>query len=152
MEWGIALSRPAKKFLTHGKFPYVCVWVLLWNLSYKHVILKNMRANEIKEVNKLIERFPRKISVAVEKYRDGFVAVIKNFPGCATQGSSFSELIEMVNDAVRSYFEIPEKYIPFMPDYKPPLALATKLDLFPTKRFKKSEIKLEIQDGAEVTC
>src|SRR5271157_1750880 len=88
---------------------------------------KAMTTKEIKLVNELIERFPRQISVSVEKYDDGFLAHIKTFKGCFTQASSYSELMEMVNDAVRSYFEVPEKYLPFMPTYQPPLVEATKL-------------------------
>ena len=61
-----------------------------------------------------------------------------------------SELIEMVNDAVRTHLEVPERYLPFMPTYRPPLTEATRLGLIPTK--KKGEIKLELYDGAEVAC
>ena len=38
----------------------------------------------------------------------GLYAIVQNLPGCYTQAGNFSELIEMVNDAVFSYFEVPE--------------------------------------------
>jgi len=110
-----------------------------------------MTTKEIKEVNELKARFPREISVVVEKYQDGFIANVKTFAGCLTEASSYSELIEMVNDAVRSYFEIPEQYLPFMPTYRPPLSEATRLGVFPANQ-KKSEITLELKDGTGVTC
>ena len=77
------------------------------------------------EVNKLRGLFPRGITVHVNRSMDGgFVATIKTFPGCVTQADSFSELIDMVNDAVRTYFEIPKKYLPHMPTYLPPPKLS----------------------------
>ena len=76
--------------------------------------------------------FPESLHMDVRRSKDGgFVAVIKTFSGCVTQADSFSELIDMVNDAVRTYFEVPEKYLAFMPTYLPPLKEAQRFDVFP---------------------
>lgn len=104
---------------------------------------------EVKEINKFRSLFPNIISVKVEKSGGVFLANVKTFPGLLTQADSFSGLIEMVNDAVRTYFEIPDKYLPFMPDYKPPLSEAQRLGVFPLSNRKSTEIQLEkIQNAA----
>lgn len=63
---------------------------------------------------KLIEyimRLPSVIRVEIHRgEQEGFWAKVLDLPGCATQASSFPELIEMVNDAVLTYFEVPEKF------------------------------------------
>lgn len=106
---------------------------------------------EIKEINKFRSLFPNIVSVKVEKSEGVFLATIKTFPGLMTQADSFSGLIEMVNDTVRTYFEVPEKYLPFMPDYKPPLSEAQRLGMFPLSNRKSAEIQLEkIQDAARI--
>ena len=96
------------------------------------------------EINTLRALFPQEISVKVERSKDGgFVAVINTFPGCITQADSFSELIEMVNDAVRTYFEIPEQYTSYMPTYLPPVKVAQELDVFPMLR-GETEVKFKL--------
>ena len=96
------------------------------------------------EINRLRGLFPGVISVNVERSQDGgFFAEVKNFPGCFTEANTFSELIEMVNDAVKTYFDVPDKYLSFMPNYMPPLKQAQRLDAFPVVE-KASELKLEI--------
>ena len=105
---------------------------------------------EIQEINKLRSLFPRNILVQVTREDDGFVADIKMFPGCMTQADSFADLIDMVTDAVRTYFEVPEKYLPFMPSYNPPISEAKRLGAFPIN--DKKSIQLEISDGQVVKC
>lgn len=84
------------------------------------------------EINRLRSLFPHSISIKVERSKDGgFVAEIKTFPGCITQADSFSELIEMVNDAVRTYFEVPKDYSSYMPTYLPLVKEAQRFDVFP---------------------
>lgn len=39
----------------------------------------------------------------------GFWARVKNLPGCYTQADDGLELIDMVNDAVLEYFDVPER-------------------------------------------
>lgn len=103
---------------------------------------------EIQEINKFKSLFPHNILVSVNRTEDGFVADIKTFPGCMTQADSFADLIDMVTDAVRTYFEVPEKYLPFMPSYSPPISEAKRLGLFPVNNQKS--IQLEISDGEAV--
>ena len=44
------------------------------------------------------------------KTSDGFFAEVKELPHCHTQAKTFHELVEMVNDAVLTYFDVPERY------------------------------------------
>jgi predicted RNase H-like HicB family nuclease len=108
-----------------------------------------MDKKKLSEVNELRGLFPKVIEVRIERSRDGgFVAAIKTLPGCATQADSFSELIEMVNDAVRTYFEIPKKFSAYMPTYLPPLKVAQAFDLFPVRK-QRTEIKLQLPNFRE---
>ena len=108
-----------------------------------------MAKKQILQVNKLRGLFPKSVQVSIRRSKDGgFVAIIKTFPSCITEADSFSELIEMVNDAVRTYFEVPKKYSPFMPTYLPPLKEAQRFDVFPIKA-KETEIRLELPNIRE---
>jgi predicted RNase H-like HicB family nuclease len=69
-----------------------------------------------------------------------FLARIDTIRGCRTEGDNFSELIEMVNDAVKTYFEVPGKLLPYMPNYVPSIKVAQKLDVFPVKSVKENII------------
>ena len=54
---------------------------------------------------------PKKLTVKIHKTQRGdFWAKIKELPHCYTQGKDFLDLIEMVNDAVFTYFEVPKKF------------------------------------------
>lgn len=53
---------------------------------------------------------PQQITVVTRATDEGFIAEIKEFPNCYTQAETFSELVEMVNDAVFTYLEIPQEY------------------------------------------
>lgn len=111
-----------------------------------------MSPKEIKEINKLRELFPSEIAVSVERSDNGdFLATIHTFKGLFTEGRSFSELMEMVNDAVKTYFEIPEKYIPYMPNYVPPLVVAQQLDIFPIIESKQN-FSLPLSTISEKSC
>ena len=91
-----------------------------------------MSQKDINQVNKLRSLFPQKLSVEVNRSKDGgFYAHITNFKNCYTEADSFSELIDMVNDAVRTYLEIPSKYLPFMPTFIPTIKQAQEFDAFP---------------------
>ncbi|MDP3729745.1 MAG: hypothetical protein Q8R26_03315, partial [bacterium] len=87
-----------------------------------------MTKQDIKEIKKLRNLFPNKVEVSVNRTGDGiFTAKIHTFNGLFTEGSNFSELMEMVNDAIKTYFEIPEQFVPYMPNYIPPLEVAQQL-------------------------
>ena len=101
--------------------------------------MQNLTSQDKKEIMKLRTLFPEKITVGVRRSEDGgFYAEILLCPGCFTEGDTFSELIEMVNDAMMTYLEVPERYISFMPNYLPPLSVAQEIGAFPVidKEFK----------------
>ena len=92
-----------------------------------------------KEVNRLRSLFPDEIQVNVARVEEGgFVAEILTYPGCYTEGETFSELIFMVNDCLYTYFNIPEEYTSYMRDYLPTMSLAERLGIVPTKATLKS--------------
>src|SRR3989338_8436945 len=100
------------------------------------------------EVNKLRSYFPSEITVFVQRSKDGgFCAQITTFPGCFTEAETLSELVENVNDAIITYFEIPEKYIELMPPYCPPTELAKKMGIYPN--FGAAETLKLILDNCE---
>lgn len=112
----------------------------------------NLTKKDIKEINRLRSVFPASVLVQVQRSRDGgFVAEVKTFPGCFTEADTFSELIEMANDVVKTYLDVPLKYLPFMPSYMPPLSEAKRLDVFPVQD-KTSQIKLEIPNREKIQC
>lgn len=89
--------------------------------------------------------FPSDIEVKVSLSEDGgYCAEITTFPGCVTQAETFSELIEMVNDAVATVLEIPRKYLPYMPTYLPPLSLAQRFNIFPSLQVINEPITFSI--------
>ncbi len=64
---------------------------------------------EVLEAN--VNKMPKELHVLIQKTPNGFYAIkIKNLSGCVTQARNPQELVEMVNDAVYTYFDIPEKY------------------------------------------
>ncbi len=74
----------------------------------------------------------------------GFVAEVLSVPGhLITEGDTFSELIGMVNDAVLTAFDIPEKYRSYLPTYLPPLNVAANLSLF-SHREKDEQVTLQL--------
>lgn len=102
---------------------------------------------ESEKISALRTLFPRSINVRIRRSRDGgFAAEVRSFSSCFTEAESFSELIEMVNDAARTYLEVPRKYVQFMPTYIPPLRAAQQFDAFPI-RVSKAEIQLELLSG-----
>ena len=66
-------------------------------------------------------RVPDALDVRINKSEDGgYWVEILNVPGCITQAENGRELFKMVNDAVCTYFDIPKRYIPYMPTFLPP--------------------------------
>lgn len=99
-----------------------------------------MLKKDIEEIKKYRKLFPESIKVLVIPLKEGYGARIIDFEGSITEASSFSELIAMVNDLVRSILKIPEKYADDMLEYLPPLELAQKFYVFPKVK-KESTIK-----------
>jgi len=74
----------------------------------------------LKEIKGLRSQLPVEINVLSRRGDNGRYCVeIVNFEGCFTEGRNFLELIDMVNDAVRAYLDIPREYLGFMPVYLP---------------------------------
>ncbi|MEK7193181.1 MAG: hypothetical protein AAB652_00110 [Patescibacteria group bacterium] len=93
---------------------------------------KKLTEKDKKEIRKLRALFPHEITVQVQRSEDGgFCAEILVFAGCRTEADSFSELIEMINDAARTFLEVPERYISYVPTYLPTVETAQHLDAYP---------------------
>ncbi|GEM_PF-831166 len=91
--------------------------------------MKKISEKEKEKIMELRARFPKKINVSIHPCEDGyFAATINDFEGCHTQGKTFSELIKMINDCLYTCFDIPLKYLSYMPVYLPSLSVAAKLD------------------------
>ena len=81
---------------------------------------------EVLEAN--INKMPKQLHILIEKTPNNYYFVkIKNLSGCTTQARNSHELVEMVNDAVYTYFDIPEKYQAQVGSYNPPVELQKKL-------------------------
>ena len=53
---------------------------------------------------------PDQLTMEIHRTDEGFWAKVKELPNCYTQANDFSGLIEMVNDAIYTYLEIPDKF------------------------------------------
>jgi len=105
-----------------------------------------------KEVFRLRDLFPDKINVQVTRSEDGgFSGEILTYPKCFTEADSFSELIDMFNDALYTYFDIPEDLIPYMPTYVAPVEMARDLVGFPVRKLVE-KISLESLSSETVDC
>ena len=96
--------------------------------------MRKLTPKDKQEINRLRSLFPAKIEVSVARAQEGgFVAEILTYPGCYTEGETFSELLFMINDCLYTYFDIPEKYVSYMPEYLAPMSLAERLGIAPKK-------------------
>ena len=112
------------------------------------VIMPKLSQEEIQEIHRLRSLFPAQIEVRIRRSEDGgFVAGVVTFPGVVTESDTFSELIEMINDAVMNYFEVPEKYAPFVANYIPPLETAQEFGVFPIFEEEK-HLKMQLATPA----
>ena len=63
---------------------------------------------------------PLKVTVEIHRAENGGMwAKVKELRGCYTQADSFFELIEMVNDAIYTYLDIPPKLMSQLGYYMP---------------------------------
>ncbi len=87
-----------------------------------------------KEIKLNIEKFPREVSVSVRRSKDGgfYAEIYLENDILRTQAESFPEIMAMVNDAIYTYFEIPERYLSYMPYYIPSVKVAQELKLYPS--------------------
>ena len=110
---------------------------------------KKITKKDIEKIKDLRSKFPVQISIKVSRSQDGgFVAELLSFPGCVTQGETLSELVEMVNDCVKTYLNVPQKFFQYMPTYLPPVNVAHELDAFPApKRSREIKMKISLYEG-----
>lgn len=102
-------------------------------------VMRKLTKKENETILKLRGLFPSTIKVRVTRSADGgFFAEIINFPGCLTEADAFSELVDMINDCVKTYFDIPQKYISYMPDYLSPIKMAQHFGVFPVRRLTEN--------------
>lgn len=104
-------------------------WAGLVNWKYKSKTMKKLSQKDKEKIMGLRAQFPKKLDVLIHRCEDGvFAAKINNYQGCNTQGRTISELIEMVNDCLYCYFDVPLKYLSFMPTYLPSFSIVAGFD------------------------
>ena len=65
------------------------------------------------------ELLPNQLTLDIHKTDECFWAKVKELPHCYTQAKDFFELIEMVNDAIYTYLEIPDTFRKIVGFYLP---------------------------------
>ena len=70
---------------------------------------------------------PRTLAVDIYRAEEGgFWAKVKSLPGCNTQGEDFVDLVDMINDAIFTYFNVPQKIRNALGHYVPELSEGLK--------------------------
>ena len=112
--------------------------------------MAKLTKKDIGEIHELRNKFPSTVRVKAARSEDGgFIAEIVTFPGCFTQGNTFSELVEMINDCIKCYLDIPEKYFAYMPTYLAPLSMAQYFDAFPVSK-KEKELRMPLSNRERI--
>ena len=101
--------------------------------------LVDMNDGTIEYSNKL----PKQVTVKVTHDADGFAAEVVELPHCYTQAASFAELIDMVNDAIFTYLDIPTELIGKIAYYAP----ADILEEAKRQHWQAAIKKFIIEDG-----
>lgn len=70
----------------------------------------NLSMKKVKRLQFYKDLMPDHVTMEIHKTNEGFWAKIKELPHCYTQANDFSGLIEMINDAIYTYLEIPSKF------------------------------------------
>ena len=65
---------------------------------------------QVKNIQFYKKLLPEKLTLEVNKTQEGFWAKVKELPHCYTQGNTFLELVEMINDSIYTYLEIPQRF------------------------------------------
>ncbi|MCK5059834.1 MAG: hypothetical protein KAR00_01645 [Candidatus Pacebacteria bacterium] len=99
-----------------------------------------------KDLNFYKSLLPEQITVVVQVTEEGLVAEIKELENCYTQADNPAELIEMVNDAVFTYLEIPDNFVKQLGIVYLPQKIADEL-----RRIKMQEFCNELIKGVSVT-
>lgn len=102
-------------------------------------LTKSMKKSQ-REYLKYIMLLPRKLSVDIYKAEEGgFWAKVKELPGCNTQGENFVDLVDMINDAVFTYFEVPQNARKSLGHYIPQISEELRKNLETQVRHAKIE-------------
>jgi len=89
-------------------------------------------------------RIPDSLDVKIRESKDGgYWVEISNLSGCMTQVDKGEELFEMVNDAVLTYFEIPQEYAPYLPVFLPPMEIREQFKIEIPAKFLNSQLILQ---------
>lgn len=105
--------------------------------------MKKLTQKDREAIRNFFSLFPKAILVRTSRSEEGgFHAEILGFPGCFTQADTFTELVAMINDALYTYLEVPERLLPYMPEYMVPISVAQKFGIFPTTN-KIDDIRLQ---------
>ena len=83
-----------------------------------------------KDMNKFQRKYleyimllPRTLAVDIYRAEEGgFWAKVRALPGCNTQGEDFIDLVDMINDAIFTYFNVPQKMRSALGHYLPHLS------------------------------
>lgn len=96
-------------------------------------MLKDLSKNKVAEIKRLRALFPAQITAKVSLADEGgFCAEVHiDNEVLYTDAEAISELIDMINDSIRTYFEIPTEFISYMSEYIPQLEMMQKLGLLP---------------------
>ncbi|MDP1689347.1 MAG: hypothetical protein Q8L47_04450 [bacterium] len=96
-------------------------------------MVKDISKSKVVEIKRLRALFPQEITVKVSLADEGgFCAeVYIDNEVLYTDAEAISELIDMINDSIRTYFEIPTEFTSYMGEYIPPLEMMQKLGLMP---------------------
>ena len=105
---------------------------------------------KVKDLQFYKKLLPQRITVEIHKAKEGgFWAEIKEFSNCYTQAENFKELVEMVNDAVFNYLEIPNKFHKALNYYLPKEIIEeidrTKWERLVNEILNKGKLKERIQ-------
>lgn len=97
--------------------------------------MSKLTKEDIKKIKELRALFPKIIRVKVIPCEEGGYTIrIREFPQAITQADNLTDLIVMVSDCVATVLNVPQKYLPFMPNYLPSVELAKYLNKFPCPR------------------
>ena len=91
----------------YGLFTIALLPVLCYSgLMFKFLSLKEDNTEAVKAKYGI----PNEISLSIETTPDGwFIVTSKELPGLMTQARDAKELMEMVNDAILTYFNVPRR-------------------------------------------
>jgi|GEM_PF-2584700 len=108
--------------------------------------MAKLTKQNIEKINKLATLFPRTVKVLFIRFENGRFGAIVPFAGgnIRTEAKSLSELLFMINDAIRAVLKVPKKYWPYVPEYMMTCKLAQELELWPASRRRKSIGSLSI--------